>query len=147
METIRLFTIGFKGKSAETFFSMLKAAGIKKVIDIRLHNQSQLAGYTKRDDLAYFLREICGCRYRHEPLLAPSEELFQNSRDKKITWDQYELQFKALLEERKAHNFIELSELDQACLLCSEIKSEQCHRRLVAEYFQKQSGNIEILHL
>ena len=147
MKTIKLFTIGFKGKRAEMFFSMLNAADIKTLIDVRLHNQSQLAGYTKRDDLSFFLRKLCGCQYRHEPLLAPSKEIFQNYRDKKMTWDQYKVQFPALLEQRKAYNIISLTELDRACLLCSEIKPGQCHRRLVAEYLQKFFDNIEIFHL
>ena len=70
---MRLFTIGFTKKSAEGFFTNLSKAGVKRVIDIRLNNMSQLAGFTKRDDLRYFLRTICNIDYIHLPELAPNK--------------------------------------------------------------------------
>ena len=147
MKKNKLFTIGFTKKDAEAFFGILEKAGIRKIIDIRLNNVSQLAGFTKKDDLKYFLKRILRCDYRHEPLLAPTKEIMDGYKKKKIAWSEYEDRFKALLKERKAHTLVSPSELHMACLLCSEPKADKCHRRLVAEYFQVKWGNIEIIHL
>lgn len=147
MREIRLYTIGFTKKTAEEFFTTLRKAHVKSLIDVRLNNISQLAGFTKRDDLAFFLREICQCDYRHEPALAPTEAILDAYKKKAMDWTEYEEGFSALLRERQAENRVDLATLDQACLLCSEPKADKCHRRLVAEYFRSRLGHIEIVHL
>lgn len=144
---LTLFTIGFTKKNAPTFFSLLKQAGVKRIIDIRLNNESQLAGFTKKDDLRYFLKTIADIEYRHLPELAPTKEILNDYKKKKITWLDYEQRFKDLLNQRKPETLLALSELDKACLLCSEAKPDRCHRRLVAEYLKAKLGNIEIHHL
>jgi hypothetical protein len=85
MATILLSTIGFTKHSASAFFTKLKEAGIVRVIDIRLNNVSQLAGFTKRDDLIYFLKEICGCGYIHEPCFAPTQEILDAWKKRRST--------------------------------------------------------------
>ena len=147
MSDISLFTIGFTKKNAETFFTKLKKAGVKKIIDIRLHNESQLAGFAKKDDLAFFLRELCSCEYRHEPLLAPTKEILDAYKKKAIDWEEYEKQFTKLMVHRKAYNLVRLKELDKTCFLCSEPTPEKCHRRLVVEYFKDFFKDVKILHL
>ena len=147
MNKINLFTIGFTKKNAETFFGKLEKAGVEKIIDIRLNNVSQLAGFTKKDDLIYFLNKICECDYRHEPLLAPTKEILDGYKKKKIGWPEYEKRFNDLLRTRKAHTLLSSSELQRACLLCSEPTPDKCHRRLVAEYLKNHFDNIEISHL
>jgi uncharacterized protein (DUF488 family) len=147
MNTITMFTIGFTQKSAKEFFEMLKQANIKRVIDIRLNNVSQLAGFSKRDDLVYFLRELCECEYLHQTLLAPTKDILDDYKKKRIGWPEYEKRFNALLIVREAHKLHSLSDLDMSCLLCSEVKPDKCHRRLVAEYFQKHLGGLNIQHL
>jgi len=142
-----LYTIGFTTKSAQVFFSILQKAEVAKVIDIRLNNVSQLAGFTKRDDLIYFLRAICDCDYEHMQLLAPTEELLNAYKKKKIDWEEYVTRFSNLIRERQIENAISSEELSNACLLCSESTPERCHRRLVAEYFREQFDDIEIKHL
>lgn len=68
---MKLFTIGFTKKSARRFFDLLRESGVKRILDVRINNGSQLAGFAKKDDLAYFLEEICGMDYVHLPSLAP----------------------------------------------------------------------------
>lgn len=147
MSNINVFTIGFTKKNAEVFFTKLKEAGVKKIIDIRLNNVSQLSGFAKKDDLAFFLRQLCNCEYRHEPLLAPTKDILDGYKNKKIDWSEYEKRFKDLLKARNAHTLISSAELHKACLLCSEPTPEKCHRRLVAEYLKSYLKNIKILHL
>jgi uncharacterized protein (DUF488 family) len=143
----KLFTIGFTKKNAQTFFSKLQKAGVTKLIDIRLNNVSQLAGFAKRDDLIYFLKEICDCGYSHMLLFAPTKEVLDAYKKNQIDWDEYVRRFSRLIRERKIENKISSEELNNACLLCSEPTPEKCHRRLVAEYFKEKFGDIEIKHL
>ena len=147
MRKIKLYTIGFTKKTAEKFFTTLREARIKTVIDVRLNNVSQLAGFTKRDDLAFFLREICDCTYRHEPCLAPTDAILNGYKKKTMGWDEFEVQFNSLLRERQPEDRFEAGDLNQACLLCSEPTADRCHRRLVAEYLRDKSDHIEIIHL
>lgn len=147
MNKINLFTIGFTKKNAETFFGKLGKAGVEKIIDIRLNNVSQLAGFAKKDDLIYFLKKICDCNYMHEPLLAPTKEILDGYKKKEIGWPEYQKRFNDLLKTRKAHTLVSSSELHMACLLCSEPTPDKCHRRLVAEYLKNHFDNIEIQHL
>jgi len=143
---VKLFTIGFTKSSAEHFFERLKKAGAKKIVDVRLNNVSQLAGFAKRDDLRYFAEEICHIPYEHEPKLAPTQQMLDAYRKKRGSWEEYERQFLALMEQRGVEN-LDRAALDGACLLCSEDKPHHCHRRLVAEYLRKRWGEVEIAHL
>jgi uncharacterized protein (DUF488 family) len=143
-----LFTIGFTRKTAEQIFEKLKTLGVKRVVDIRLNNTSQLAGFAKRDDLVYFLKSICGIDYVNVPELAPDKKLLELIKKKKGSWAEYEAGYLKLLSERKAESEFLLKTLEDGdCLLCSEHTPEQCHRRIVAERFQSMDGSVEIVHL
>ena len=144
---ITLFTIGFAGKSAREFFETLQTAGVRKVIDIRLKNISQLAGFTKRDDLDYFLQAIAGIAYAHLTEFSPTDEILTAYKHKEITWSDYEKRFRTLLLERDPALHHQPAAFDRACLLCSEPTPEQCHRRLTAEYLRDRWKNVEIRHL
>lgn len=147
MSKSQLFTIGFTKKNAETFFDKLRNAGVKRLIDIRLNNVSQLAGFAKRDDLIFFLKELCNCDYRHMPNFAPTKEILDAYKKKEIGWNEYVKRFSRLIIERGIENKITADELNNACFLCSEPTPEQCHRRLVAEYLKEKLGDIVIKHL
>ncbi len=143
----KLYTIGFTKKTAKEFFSELRSAGIVTLIDIRLNNVSQLAGFTKRDDLIFFLKELCRCNYKHMPDFAPTKKILEDYKNKSIDWNEYARCFVKLIKERRIENKISIDELDNACLLCSELSPEQCHRRLVSEYFMEKFINVEVVHL
>ena len=143
-----LFTIGFTRKTAEQFFEKLKTVGVKRVVDIRLNNTSQLAGFAKRDDLVYFLKAICGIDYVHIPDLAPDKKLLEFIKKKKGPWAEYEAGYLDLITERKANGKFLLETLkDGDCLLCSEHTPERCHRRIVAELYESKENPVEIVHL
>ena len=145
---MEIYTIGFAKKSAEALFGALRKAGIKRLVDIRLNNTSQLAGFTKRDDLKFFLKELCNSEYIHEPLLAPTPEILNSYKKKKISWQEYEQRFLELMAERKIEKKIDRSLFNgPTVLLCSEPKADRCHRRLVLEYLQNNWGNLKIMHL
>lgn len=141
-----MFTIGFTKSSAEKFFSRIRNSGAKRLLDIRLNNVSQLAGFAKRDDLRYFLQEICHVPYQHEPKLAPTQQMLDEYKKKHGTWEDYEKRFLSLMAERHIED-IDKATVEDACLLCSEDKPHHCHRRLVAEYLREKWGNVEIIHL
>ena len=141
-----IFTIGFTRKSAEDFFTRLGAPGVKRLLDVRLNNSSQLAGFAKKSDLEYFLRAIHKMPYLHLPQLAPTQELLDSYKKKKGDWERYAEDFLVLMRTRAVENSVSREMLDGGCLLCSEDTSEHCHRRLVAEYFQHIHGG-EIVHL
>ena len=144
---MRVFTIGFTKKSAETFFSTLQRSGASRLIDVRLNNVSQFAGFSKRDDLQYFLREICGMDYTHLPELAPSRELLDAYRKRNGDWATYEREFLELMRQRRIEDTTLRAVIDNSCLLCSEDQPQHCHRRLVAEYLQRIWGDLAIIHL
>jgi len=144
---IKLFTIGFTQKPARKFFTALKQAGVKRVIDVRLNNQSQLAGFSKKDDLAYFLKEIGGIDYLHLPELAPTQDILDTYKKRKGDWRVYEEAFGALLARREVEKTLKPELFQQGCLLCSEHLPQHCHRRLVAEYLNAKWGGVEIKHL
>jgi uncharacterized protein (DUF488 family) len=146
-DKIKICTIGFTKKTAEVFFTRLIRAGVRRVIDVRLNNVSQLAGFAKRDDLRYFLRVIGGIDYLHRPDLAPTQQILDAFKKNKGTWPVYERDFLALLSARRMEDEISRELLHEACLLCSEEKPVQCHRRLVAEYFRSKWGAVDIVHL
>ena len=144
---INLFTIGFTQKSAKQFFDTLKKAGIKTVIDTRLNNISQLAGFTKKTDLEYFLKTIDNIDYVHLLDLAPTKDILDDYKKKKGDWETYEQKFLQLIADRQIEKKVSPELIDGACLLCSEAKPHQCHRRLVAEYLNGKWGNVKICHL
>lgn len=144
---ITLFTIGFTEKSARQFFSLLTQAGVETVIDTRISNNSQLAGFAKGPDLAYFAEAIGGMGYVHRTDYAPTKELLDRYRNKKMTWEEYEPEYLNLLDMRQVGKDLQVETLHRHCLLCSEHGPEKCHRRLLAEYFQHKFGGIEIVHL
>ncbi len=145
--TNRIFTIGYAGKNARQFFSILKQAGIKKVIDVRLYNTSQLAGFTKKQDIEYFLQAIVGAEYIHMPIMAPTKQLLNDYKKGLISWQQYESLFKSIIAQRQIDKHIMPRDMDMICFLCSEATADNCHRRLVAEYLVGLWPNISITHL
>ena len=142
-----IHTIGFTKKTAESFFGKLAQSGVKRLVDVRLNNISQLSGFAKRDDLRYFARVICSIDYVHLLELAPTQELLAKYKKEKGDWKDYEADFLNLMEERKVQEKIAPGLLDGGCLLCSENKPDHCHRRLVAEYFKAKWGYIEVHHI
>ena len=148
MTRSKVATIGFTKSSAEHFFDRLLKAGVKKVVDVRLHNTSQLAGFAKADDLAYFLRKIGGIDYVHQPLLAPTDPMLKAYKKEKGDWRAYEHRFLGLRAERQIEKRFKPEMFDGACLLCSEDKPHHCHRRLVCEYLnEKWDGALAVHHL
>ena len=143
----RIFTIGFTKKSAQCFFETLLEAGTSRLVDVRLNNVSQLAGFAKKNDLAYFLDRLCSVDYIHLPILAPTKEMLDAYKKKRIDWKDYERRFIDLMAERQIEDKIDRETLENACLLCSEEEPHYCHRRLIAEYLKKHWGNVKIEHL
>jgi uncharacterized protein (DUF488 family) len=144
---MKIFTIGFTKKTAETFFSKLKRSGAKRIVDVRLNNVSQLAGFAKRKDLEYFLTEICDMDYIHLPELAPTQDILDEYKKNKGDWAVYEHKFLDLMRKRQIEKTVPRDVIDSGCMLCSEDKPHHCHRRLVAEYLKEQWGDVEISHL
>jgi uncharacterized protein (DUF488 family) len=144
---MNLYTIGFTKKSAEHFFETLRRSGAKRLVDVRLNNVSQLAGFAKKQDLSYFVGTICGMDYQHSPNLAPTQEMLDEYKKRRGGWDDYERRFLALMAERRIEESIPRDQMADACLLCSEDKPHQCHRRLVAEYLQRAWGDVTLHHL
>lgn len=144
---MKIFTIGFTKKNAEKFFTLLKQPGLQRVVDTRLNNVSQLAGFTKKDDLQFFLREVGHIDYVHLPALAPTQAMLDAYKKNGGNWSAYEKQFLALMTERQIERVIDKNLVAGACLLCSEATPHHCHRRLVAEYLREKWGDIDIQHL
>jgi uncharacterized protein (DUF488 family) len=145
---VEVFTIGFTKKSAERFFQLLSEAEVGTLIDVRLNNASQLAGFTKRDDLAFFVRELCHSEYVHEPLLAPEAGMLDAYKKQRGSWSTYEASFLQLMAERRIEERLPRSFFaNRPVLLCSEPTPERCHRRLVVEYLQDKWGDIEVVNL
>lgn len=149
MKPTPLYTIGFTQKRAEDFFELLRQHGVQRLLDVRANNTSQLAGFTKRDDLAYFLDRLLGVEYHHLPELAPTPEIRAMLKSGRGGWDAYEPRFRELLHERRVTERLGRSFITDAvcCLLCSEPTADRCHRRLVAEHLQHAWPEIEIVHL
>jgi uncharacterized protein (DUF488 family) len=144
---MKIFTIGFTKKNAEQFFACLQQPGLQRVVDIRLNNISQLAGFTKKDDLRFFLREVGHIDYVHLPALAPTQAMLDTYKKNGGDWETYEKQFLALMAERRIETSIDKDLVAGACLLCSEQTPHHCHRRLVAEYLRGKWGDVDIQHL
>jgi uncharacterized protein (DUF488 family) len=145
---IRLSTIGFTQTSAENFFERLRRADVSKVIDVRLHNTSQLAGFAKSDDLAYFLKAVCGIQYVHTPLLAPDDAMLKAFKKEKGDWGVYQGRFMQLMAERRIEEKLKPEAFEKTCLLCSEATPHHCHRRLVCDYLNSHwGGRLQVEHL
>jgi uncharacterized protein (DUF488 family) len=145
---MEIYSIGFTQKSASEFFGALKAHGIERLLDVRLNNTSQLAGFAKQADLAYFLREICGAAYEHEPLLAPTQEMLDAYKKRKGSWDVYTDLYLTLIRSRKVETILSAESFQKkTVLLCSEATAEHCHRRLAIEYLQEHWDGVRIVHL
>lgn len=146
--SVNVATIGFTKTKAENFFERLLRANVRRVIDVRLHNTSQLAGFAKADDLAFFLKKICSIEYQHQPLLAPTDEMLKSYKKEKRDWPTYEARFLALMAERQIESQLSPESLNGGCLLCSEAKPHHCHRRLVCDYLnEKWNGALQVRHL
>jgi uncharacterized protein (DUF488 family) len=144
---MKIFTIGFTKKSAEDFFTRLRNPEIRKLVDVRLNNVSQLAGFAKKDDLRFFAKAICGIEYTHLPLLAPTQAMLDSYKKMRGSWSEYEREFLDLMKQRQIEERISREQLENGCLLCSEDKPDHCHRRLVADYLQEKWGDVIVAHL
>ncbi|CAI1195051.1 DUF488 domain-containing protein [Enterobacter hormaechei] len=141
MEHVNIHTIGFTKKTAEHFFNALKKNGVIRVIDTRLNNNSQLSGFAKAKDLEFFLRKICNIDYVYRSELAPTKKILDDYKNKNITWEQYSYEYLNLMEQRLISSKLSSVDVDNGCLLCSEDKPHNCHRRLLAEYLKQQWSN------
>ena len=145
---MEIYSIGFTKKSASQFFGALKAAGIERLLDVRLNNTSQLAGFAKQADLKYFLEEICGAAYEHEPLLAPTQEILDAFKKRKGDWNVYVEAYLDLIRSRRVESVLSQESFrKKTVLLCSEATPEHCHRRLALEYLQQHWNDVVITHL
>ena len=145
---MEIYSIGFTQKSAGQFFGALKTHGIERLLDVRLNNTSQLAGFAKQSDLPYFLKEICEVEYEHEPLLAPTQEILDAFKKRKGDWGDYTKAYLSLIRGRKVErHLLRESFARRTVLLCSEATAEHCHRRLALEYLQSHWGDLSIIHL
>lgn len=145
---MEIYTIGFTQTTAEHFFGRLRAAGIRRLLDVRLNNSSQLAGFAKAKDLPFLLRELLGASYEHDPRLAPTQGLLDAYKKHKGDWTAYERSFLALMAERKIETVLSPSHFEsQTVLLCSEATAENCHRRLVCEYLADHWSDVRPVHL
>lgn len=144
---IKLYTIGFTKKNARKFFQLLTNNKVKKIVDTRVNNTSQLAGFAKADDLEFFAKEVADINYEHQLDFAPTKELLSKYRKGNMTWSEYEDEYLNLLDLRKVKSKIEIEKLHENCLLCSEHTVEKCHRRLLADYFKAVNNDVEIIHL
>lgn len=148
MAQVEVTTIGFTKSTAEKFFERLFKAGVRKVVDVRLHNSSQLAAFAKADDLSYFLKKMGNIDYVHEPLLAPTDDILKAFKKEKGDWKEYEEKFLSLISGRNIEQRFTPATFDGACLLCSEATPHYCHRRLVCEYLNdKWGGQLNVRHL
>ena len=143
----KLYTIGFTKKTAEQFFGLLKEAGVKRVVDVRRRPNSQLAGFANNRDLAWFLHKLCDVDYLHVAELAPSPELLNDYRQKRIDWNGYEPRFEQQMEKANIKDRMRKILRSGDCFLCSEDVPDQCHRRLVAEHLVDWWVNVEVKHL
>jgi uncharacterized protein (DUF488 family) len=145
---VEIYTIGFTQTTAERFFGRLRSAGVERLLDVRLNNSSQLAGFAKARDLPYFLRQLVGATYEHEPRLAPTQELLDEFKKRRGDWAVYETGFMALLASRRVEAVLAPGDFEtRTALLCSEATAERCHRRLVCDYFAEHWGGVQAVHL
>ncbi|WP_245809508.1 DUF488 family protein [Desulfamplus magnetovallimortis] len=146
--SIKIYTIGYTKKSAEKFFDLIRNEDISTLIDVRLNNTSQLSAFAKKDDLEFFLHELCAVQYLHIPQLAPTQNILKAYKSKSITWEDYEKEYLKLLSTRDIDNIIQPDILNKSCFLCSEYKPDNCHRRLAVEYLVEYFKlDAEVKHL
>lgn len=148
---VTICTIGFAGKTAERFFTLLSEAGVTDLLDIRENRGGQLSGFAKYPDLAFFLKRLAGIGYSHQPRLAPSAEIRKAYRASK-NWAAYEAAFLELMRQRNIPDELNPWDIETTtALLCSEPLPEKCHRRLVAdllaEHLRGQGHHVAIRHL
>ncbi len=144
---MELFTIGHTKKSAEKFFGIIGDNKIEIVADVRLYNSTQLAGFSKSSDLQYFLKKICGCNYIALKQLAPNPSLFENYKNGKTSWNEYEKIYNKFLDTQANLDFFYAFKNKRICILCAESTPEHCHRRLIAEKISKTYDDVKITHL
>ena len=145
---MKTYTIGFTQKKAERFFALLRDGGVKQVLDVRLNNISQLAGFAKRDDIRFFLKELCDADYYHLDELAPTKEMLNAYKKKEIPWKAYEERYLNLMVNRNIERTVSKDLMDHGCLLCSEHEPHFCHRRLVVEYLNDHwDTDMKVEHL
>jgi len=145
---MQTFTIGFTKKSAEVFFGLLRDSGVKQILDVRLNNVSQLSGFAKKNDLRFFLKELCDVEYVSIPDWIPTKEILTAYKKKEMGWDEYEQRFMDLMAQRQIERLIDPGLLQGGCLLCSEHQPHFCHRRLVLDYLQKNGQkSLDVVHL
>lgn len=145
---MKIHTIGFTQKNAEKFFTFIRVAEVKTLIDVRLNNVSQLSGFAKKDDLKFFLKELCGAGYVHLPELAPTKDILNAYKKNNISWQIYEDRFLNLMAKRNIERTLKSELFENGCLLCSEHAPHFCHRRLVVEYLNEHSDlKLEVKHL
>jgi uncharacterized protein (DUF488 family) len=149
LDVMEILSIGLSGRSAESFFGAIRDAEVKRVLDVRLHNTSNLAGYAKATHLPYFLRELCGAEYEHEPLLAPSPQLFDGlKKSRTLSWEDYEGGIRDLMATRRIEERLDPGAFAvRTALLCACADAEHCHRRIVLEHLEAAWGALEIMHL
>ena len=145
---MHILTMGFTKKNAEEFFGLIREYHVEILIDVRLNNQSQLAGFTKGRDIEFFLKEICDCKYSHEIQFAPTKDILNRYKKEQISWEKYEVEYNELIKKRNVLNIFKqkYSIYDKVLLLCSEPTHECCHRRLLAEFLNEELG-IEVIHI
>lgn len=145
---MHILTMGFTKKNAEEFFGLIREYHVEILIDVRLNNQSQLAGFTKGRDIEFFLKEICDCKYSHEIQFAPTKDILNRYKKGQISWEKYEVEYNELIKKREVLNIFnqKYSIYDKVLLLCSEPTPECCHRRLLADFLNEELG-IEVIHI
>jgi uncharacterized protein (DUF488 family) len=145
---VEIYTIGFTQTTAEHFFGRLRSAGVKRLLDVRLNNSSQLAGFAKARDLPYFLRELVGAEYEHDVRLAPTQELLDGYKTGSCDWADYQQAFLRLMATRRIERALSPAQFDTpTALLCSEATADRCHRRLVCEYLGEHWPGVQAIHL
>lgn len=144
-----LYNIGYARKSAKRFFEEIKEHEIEIIVDIRLGNTSQLAGFTKKDDLAYFLKEICGCTYEHRPDLAPTKEMMDEYKSKSITREEFERRYCEIVRGRGAISGFadKYGGYERIGLLCSGADITSCHQQLLSTMLAGQEPSLTVVNV
>jgi uncharacterized protein (DUF488 family) len=147
MTPMRLYTIGASGKTLRQFAGLVRDAGVDTVVDVRRRNTSQLAGWSKRDDLAYVL-ELIGVDYQHRPDLGPSDQLL-DAFHHGLAFEEYAPAYRALIAERGVlpEALAQLGRHERPALLCACPTPDRCHRRLLAEALAELRPGLSVRHL
>lgn len=140
---MKVFTIGINNKSAEQFFRLLSDNKIIKIIDIRLNNTTQLCGFSKMNDLKFFLKRILNIEYEYISDFAPTKDIMVSYRENK-DWNKFKTDYLKLLENRKVKESYQNYDFRNTCFLCSEDDADNCHRKILSEFLDNSA---EIIHL